>query len=116
MRGWPSISGSNKSERSIEMSFSEKIKIVFSNIWAFIGPFVKVFASAIGPVLASAAEQAVKEIAVSTLSGDQERRDAAFSKVSSDLKEKGIAIGVQVTTSMINAAIEAAVQKLKATE
>ena len=33
-----------------------------------------------------------------------------------DLKGKGIELGLQVTTSMINAAIEAAVQKLKAEE
>jgi hypothetical protein len=101
-------------EMEEEMSISERIKLVFSGMWGFIGPFVKMFLSKAGPVLAAAALAAVKATAEHmTKSSGAEKRDAAYDAIVTDLRKQGINIGVDVTTSMINAAIEVAVQKLK---
>lgn len=97
------------------MTFSERLKLVFSKIWDFIAPFVKIFLSSAGQILGSVALQVVRNIAQdTTLVTDSDKRSAAFDAIVVDLKGKGIELGLQVTTSMINAAIEAAVQKLKA--
>jgi hypothetical protein len=93
-----------------------RLKLVFSWIWDFLKPFVAVLASAIGPVLAATAESAVKAVAEGALTGDKERRDAAFDLAVANLKTQGYQIGAQVTVSMVNTAIELAVQKLKAKE
>lgn len=99
------------------MTFSERLKLVFSKIWDFIAPFVKIFLSSAGQILGSVALQVVRNIAQdTTLVTDSDKRSAAFDAIVVDLKGKGIELGLQVTTSMINAAIEAAVQKLKAEE
>jgi|GEM_PF-2031093 len=99
------------------MTFSEKLKLMFSKIWDFIAPFVKIFLSSAGQILGSVALQVVRNIAQdTTLVTDSDKRSAAFDAIVVDLKGKGIELGLQVTTSMINAAIEAAVQKLKAEE
>ena len=99
------------------MTFSERLKLVFSKIWEFLAPFVKIFLSSAGQILGSVALQAVRNIAQdTTLVTDSDKRGAAFDAIVVDLKGKGIELGLQVTTSMINAAIEAAVQKLKTEE
>ena len=99
------------------MTFSERLKLVFSKIWDFIAPFVKIFLSSAGQILGAVALQVVRNIAQdTTLVTDSDKRSAAFDAIVVDLKGKGIELGLQVTTSMINAAIEAAVQKLKAEE
>jgi hypothetical protein len=98
------------------MSFKDKLKLLFSNIWSFISPFVKIFAQAAGPLLAASALTAVKTVSQYAIDNDEDKRRQAFKLIEQDLKTQGIAIGVTITTSMINAAIEAAVQKLKAGE
>lgn len=98
------------------MSFGEKIKFMFSRIWDFLAPFVKIFISSAGPILAASALQAVQTVATYAIDNDEQKRARAFALIVSDLKSKGIGIGVEITTSMINAAIEAAVQKMKAAQ
>lgn len=97
------------------MSFTERMKFVFSNMWDFLAPFIKLFLTKAGPVLAAAALSAVKIMAEnrSGLTNNQ-KRDAAYNVIVDDLKTQGLLIGIDVSTSMVNAAIEAAVQKLKA--
>ena len=95
------------------MSLKEKIKILFSKIWDFIAPFVKIFLSSAGQILAASAMEAVKVVATYAMDNDEEKRHTAFELIVKDLKTKGIELGVQISVSMINAAIEAAVQKLK---
>lgn len=97
------------------MSFWEKVKLLASHIWDFIEPFIDVFLSEVGPILAKAAMSAVQATAAN-MSGASgaDKRNAAYSAIVEDLKQQGIQIGTQVTTSMINAALEAAVQKFKA--
>lgn len=91
----------------------EKLKFIFSKMWDFLYPFIKIFLSAAGPILADAALKAVRIVANTNLDDDGKRK-AAYQVIVDDLRDKGINIGVQVTTSMINSAIEAALQKLKA--
>ncbi len=88
------------------------IKAVFKGVGGFLLPFVKMFVSASGPVLAAAAHSAVRAVEESAISGGDAKRKEAFRRIENDLKRQGIAIGADVTASMINAAIEAAVQKI----
>lgn len=98
-----------------EATMLERLKLITSSLWSFIAPFVRIFLSSAGPVLASAAMKAV-QAAAHYYAGESgaTKRDEAFKMIVSDLQRQGVEIGVQVTTSMINAAIEAAVAKLKA--
>jgi len=91
-----------------------RFKLFFSGLWSFLQPFIAIFLSKAGPLLASAALAAVKATADS-MSGASgaDKRDAAFKAIEADLMRQGVAIGAEVTSSMINAAIEAAVQKVK---
>lgn len=99
--------------QEVSMSFWQKMKIVMSGIWSFLEPFVKIFVSKIGATLASSAMQAVTAVSQYAIDNDEDKRQKAFNIIVSDLKGKGIQVGVDVTTSMINSAIECAVQRLK---
>ena len=95
----------------------DRFKVIFTWVWAFIKPFVKQLMSKAGPILAQAALAAVKATAQNmTGATNAEKRDAAYGLIVSDLKTQGIAVGIDVGTSMVNAAIELAVQKMKAGE
>jgi hypothetical protein len=93
------------------MSFAQKMKVVFSKMWDFLAPFVMIFLSGAGKALAASAMKAVAQVAadLSIISSD-EKRQAAFKAITQELAAQGIELG----TSVINAAIEAAVAKLKA--
>lgn len=92
-----------------------RFRLFFSSLWGFLQPFVAIFLSKAGPLLASAAVAAVRAVGESMSgSSGSEKRDAAFAAIEADLKRQGVSIGAEVTASMINAAIEAAVQKVKA--
>jgi len=92
------------------MTFWEKMKAVFSNIWDFLAPFVKLFMSSAGMILAEVAMKTVTEIALTMgdADGDAKRKEA-LKRIQAELIGKGIALGI----SVINSAIEAAVQRLK---
>lgn len=92
-----------------------RFKLLLSSLWGFLQPFVAIFLSEIGPVLAHSATEAVK-LAAANLANEPGavKRGAAFDMIVADLRHQGIELGVQVSTSMINAAIEAAVLGLKA--
>ena len=98
------------------MTFTEKVKFFFTKIGSSLLPFVKIFVSSAGQILGSIALDVVKQIAADPSmikAGGLAKRQAAFDLIVKDLKGKGLELGVQVSTSMINAAIEAAVQKAK---
>ena len=88
--------------------------VVFSSIWDFLGPFV-----AGVPVQGRNRPGSVRNPGGQGRSGrpvrPMERPDVTrpFHLIATDLEQKGIQIGVDVTSSMINAAIEVAVQKVK---
>ena len=98
-----------------EDTMLERLKLITSSLWGFLAPFVKIFLSAMGPALAKAALAAVMNTE-KYYAGEPgaTKRDEAYKMIVSDLTRQGIEIGAQVTGSMVNAAIEAAVQKLKA--
>lgn len=93
----------------------ELIKLYSSSVWGFVRPFVRMFLSKAGPILAKAALAAVRAQVNSSKTGS-DKRDAAFNAIATELKQQGITIGVEVSTYMINAAIEAAVAKVKSGE
>ena len=93
------------------MTFWEKMKVVFSNIWEFLAPFVKIFLSSAGQILATVAMQAVLDVQVSFSDADGDtKRKEAFERIKKELMARGIALA----SSVVYAAIEAAVAKLKA--
>jgi hypothetical protein len=93
------------------MTFGEKIKLFFSSIGDFLTPFIKIFLSSAGAILAEIAMKTVQNVAVDPkiLTNDDKRKEA-FSMIKGELAQRGITMA----SSMIYAAIEAAVQKLKA--
>lgn len=92
-----------------------RFKLFFSSVWGFLQPFVALFLTKAGPLLAAAAISAVKVTAASLQEADgAQKREHAFNLIMDDLKRQGVAMGAEVTTSMVNAAIEVAVQKVKA--
>lgn len=92
---------------------NQLLKLYLGKMWIFLKPFITMFLSKAGTALAGAALAAVQAVAISGVTGDKERRDTAFAMIEQDLRNRGIQIGVEVTTSMINAAIEVAVQNMK---
>lgn len=91
-----------------------RFKLLFSSLWVFLQPFVNIFLSEFGPVLAKSALAAVKVTAANfAAEPGSVKREHAYALIVSDLKYQGIQLGAQVTSSMINAALEAAVQKVK---
>jgi hypothetical protein len=92
----------------------DKLKFIFSAISEFLWPFIKIFLSKFGPILATAALDAVKLVAENySKDSSSDKQKTAHHLILQSLKSQGIAIGADITSSMINAAIEAAVQKLK---
>ena len=90
------------------------LRLMLSGVWGFMKPFVRQMLSFAGPILAKAATDAVA-VTAENLSGatNDEKRNQAYRMIAADLHRQGVAIGTDVTTSMINTAIEVAVQNLK---
>lgn len=86
----------------------QAIKLYSSKTWTFLLPIIKIFMSQAGTTLASIALNAVQLVANGAMNND-EKKAAAFAQITDELKAKGIELG----TSVINLAIEAAVQKMK---
>jgi len=92
------------------MTTWEKMKVVFSSIWDFLAPFVKIFLSSAGVILAEIAIKTVTNIALTMADADGDaKRKEAVKQIQAELISRGIVLGV----SVINSAIEAAVQRLK---
>ncbi|OQY20094.1 MAG: hypothetical protein B6I36_02295 [Desulfobacteraceae bacterium 4572_35.1] len=89
------------------------LKLMLSSMWGFVKPFARQFLTKAGPVLAKAAMEAVTVTATMHGSASHEKRDKAYDLIIDDLKQQGVAMGTDVSTSMVNAAIEVAVQNLK---
>ena len=92
----------------METLLMEKLKFLWSNLWDFVAPFIKVLMSQAGPILAAAAIKAVTFCASTDMANDT-KRQVAFDAILEDLGKQGIKLG----TSVINMAIEAAVLKIK---
>jgi hypothetical protein len=86
----------------------DKFKFFFSSVWGFLKPLITMFLTKAGLVLMELAEYYVKNLTYSDLTND-EKRKTAFSLIKKDLEAKGF----ELAESFINAAIEAAVVKLK---
>lgn len=92
------------------MSLREKLQLLWSDVWDIIAPFVRLFLTKSGQALAEIALSAVVKVASdpSILTGEA-KRNKAFNMILVELKARGITIA----TSVINTAIEVAVQKMK---
>lgn len=86
------------------------LKAVSSGVWDFILPFIKVLLTQAGQALAQTALDVVKQVAENYAAAPgAEKKTIAFNMITDNLAKQGVQIGA----SMINAAIEAAVQKIK---
>lgn len=90
------------------LSFWDKVKIVMSDIWYFLEPFVKLFLTKSGQLLKDVALREVSALLSSSLTGEDKHK-IAFNKIFYELKREGIDLG----KSAINMAIEAALARLK---
>jgi len=90
----------------------EKLKFLASGMWDFLRPLIRIFLSAMGPVLASAAKTAVQVAATKVISST-EKHNSAYKDILVEMERQGFKYGEDFTESTINAAIEAAVQGLK---
>jgi len=89
----------------------EGMKIMMSNIWNFVLPFLRQLMTKAGPILTAAAMEAVK---VAVGKNGAAKREDAYKRIVSDLEVQGIRVGTEVGSSLIYAAIEVAVQATKA--
>jgi LL-H family phage holin len=90
------------------MALSEWLKVIFGAIGTFLIPLIKRFLTDGAIALAEAATEVVTLLANTTMTGDEKRKEA-FRLIVERLKAKGIVL----SSSLIYAAIEAAVAKLK---
>jgi len=95
-----------------------KLKFIMSWLWVFLKPVIAMLLTELGKALAQAAANAVRDAAgLPTQVSDLARRKTAFQAVVDDMKAAGYTYGeegAQLTESMINTAIELALQGLKA--
>ena len=89
----------------------DAVKLYMSKIWALIKPTVMLLLNSLFQDVLSMAVDVVTELASSDLSSS-EKREAAFDKIKEMLESQGKEIG----SSLINLAIELAVQKIKDAE
>ena len=87
-----------------------KMKFIMSQAWDFLAPFIWVMMTQAGQLLAKTALEAVSAVNVSMQSADgPAKRAQAFETIKDELLHNCVSLA----TSTINAAIEAAVIKLK---
>lgn len=89
----------------------EKMKFLASSMWTFLRPLIRQFLTAVGPLLATAAQSAVAVAGAKAISST-EKRDFAFKQIVVALEMQGLEMGKDFSARMVNAAIEAAVAGL----
>jgi hypothetical protein len=91
-----------------------KMKLMFSAIWVMVLPLLKTFSGKVGKAVLAQAISVCQDVAVSMATANgADKRKAAFKLIVANLKTQGVQ---NVETSVINAAIETAVQYLEAKE
>jgi len=87
----------------------DRLKFLFSEAFSFLKPFIKVLLTQSGLILMRAAQEAVMAVEndMRGLEGAK-KREAAFEIIQDKLKDAG----VEIMSSAVNSAIEAAVLKL----
>ena len=92
------------------MGFWENFKIISSKVFQFFLPLIQKFLQEGGPIILSLAFEIIPVIAMTHKGADGDaKRKEAFRQISERAKAQGIVI----SSSLINAAIELAVAKLK---
>jgi len=88
----------------------DKVKFLMSSIWEFLLPLIRVLMTNGGEVLAKAASDSVRIVAVTcTDKTGAEKREVAFKMILATLT----AAGITLSKTFVNAALEAAVVKMK---
>lgn len=89
------------------------LKMWMGETYEFLKPIIEMYKKPVGAALRKAAIAAVLAVAERQITGDKKKKEEAFRMIEADLKTQGIELGISITTSMINHAIETAVQGLK---
>jgi len=88
----------------------DKLKFLFSSVWEFLFPLIKILMTDAGAVLSKAAADAVSTVAVTFADKDgATKREEAFKMIVATLT----AAGITLSKRFVNAALEAAVVRLK---
>jgi len=95
-------------------TYMERVKFIFSEMGQWLWPFIRQFLTAMGPVVAASATQAVAIVAEYGLTNSDDKSREAFRLIEADLKRQGKVVGVHVATSMVNGAIEIAFKNMMA--
>jgi len=91
-----------------------RIKLMFSSIFAWVLPLLKALSTNVGKVVLKEAVSVCGNIATTMLAADgTQKKKEAFEQIVLNLRKQGL---TDLSDSMINAAIETAVQFLKAKE
>lgn len=91
-----------------------KVKLIFSAIGTWVFPLLRSLSTNMGQAVLKQAIVVVKDIAISMAAADNEtKRKAAFNAIVASLKKQGLQ---DLESSVINAAIETAVQFMKSKE
>jgi len=92
----------------------DRIKLMFSSIFAWVLPLLKALSSSVGKVVLQEAISVCGGIATTMLAADgTAKKKEAFKQIVTNLKKQGL---TDLSDSMINAAIETAVQYIKGAE
>jgi len=95
------------------MALWEKLKLIMTQVFDFLLPFISRFLTEAGQFALMAAFKYVPVIAMTMTGKDgDEKRKEVFRLIMEEAKAKGI----ELSTSLVNAAIEAAVAKFKKDE
>jgi hypothetical protein len=82
------------------------IKLFFSSIWTFLLPFLKVYLTEMGGIMANSAISAVKYAATMNGASGSDKRKIAVTMVMSDLKSHGFEAAKNVIYGAVVAAYE----------
>ncbi len=85
-----------------------QLKLFFNRVGKILKPFLLMLLSKTGQLVLTLAVEVVKDLATQDLSSS-DKREMAFNQIEEKLKGKGM----EVQASLINGAIEAAVQYIK---
>jgi hypothetical protein len=97
------------------MTWTEKIKFLFSSLFAFLLPTIQAAMTAVGQVATASAQAAVVRAEETYGPGHgQEKFKMAYSMVKTDVENAGWTIGVNVGIDLINRTLELAVANLNA--
>lgn len=95
------------------MGLKDRFKVMFSWLWEFLGPSIKMYMTEWGRHLATDAFTLVLEASKDNSLSSAAKRKWVFNKLIERIKSRSVYIGVTVKTRFINRVIEEALERLE---